>query len=40
MKAVKSFVYSVTTGVFGVSALERPLAFEWRFTADHRTLLH
>uniref|UniRef100_A0A672RRG2 Phosphoribosyl pyrophosphate synthase-associated protein 2 n=1 Tax=Sinocyclocheilus grahami TaxID=75366 RepID=A0A672RRG2_SINGR len=27
-------------GVFVVSARERPLAFGWRFTADHRTVLH
>ncbi len=26
--------------VFGVSARERPLAFGWRFTVDHRTVLH
>ncbi len=46
MKAYKS-VYSATAftwfllrGVFGVSTRERPLAFGWRFTTDHRTVLH
>ncbi len=27
-------------GILGVSAWARPLTFEWRFTADHKTVLH